>query len=195
MGNTSLLENILRYADCSLEKIMVDGRAYRTVHHEPTVIIGAAFGTTSCNERLAQSAKDAREYFGKTLPAILQKEIFDFYSLNFGADNTYFVGTDDNKGASLVKSEIDTRGVLQGAQAIMNHLELDSGKVLYVAHPAHMQRVMDVGKKLGLKGEPFVENRVRWSDAYDRQRWTTSSPKWALRELLARAHHKYKGYV
>ncbi len=192
----ALLENLLNYSHDSLVSFSVDGRPYKGVlERDRSAIVGASFGTTSCNERLARAAYDARCYFNPEMPAILQKEVFDNYVRMHGVYRTMSIGTDSNKDISSVVSEVDTREVLTVVREVLDANFLDPKKVVYVAHPAHMHRVIAVGKKLGLYGVPFFEGEVRWSDADDRQRWTISPARWALREIFARVHHKLKGYM
>ncbi len=191
-----LLENLLDYSHKSLVSFSIGDRPYKGVlEHGRSAIVGASFGTTSCNERLARTAYSARCYFNSELPAILQKEIFDNYVRMHGVYRTMSVGADNNKDISRVVSELDTRGVLTVARDVLDANFLDPKKVVYVAHPAHMHRVIAVGKKLGLYGVPFFEQEVQWSDPDDRQRWTISPARWALREVFARIHHNCKGYM
>ncbi len=191
-----LLENLLNYSHKSLVSFSIEGKPYRGVlEHGRSAIVGASFGTTSCNISLARTAYDARCYFNPEMPAVLQKEIFDNYVRMHGVYRTMSVGMDNNKNISSVVSEIDTRGVLTVVREVLDANFLDPKKVVYVAHPAHMQRVIDVGKKLGLYGVPFFEQEVQWSDPDDRQRWTISPARWALREVFARVQHKLKGYM
>jgi len=191
-----LWKNMLDYSHSSLAEIVVSDKKYRTVSAEkPSVIVGASFGTTSCNMRLAEAVYDARIYFNPELPAIVQKGIFDNYINMHGIHKTISVGTDTDRDISKVVSEVNTRGVLSLARDVIDANYLDRGKLLYVAHPAHMQRVIEVGKKLGLNGVPFLESDVQWSDRDDRERWTISPARWALREIFARVHHRIKGYT
>jgi len=191
-----LLENLLNYSHKSLVSFSIGDRPYKCVlERDRSGVVSASFGTTSCNERLARAAYDARCYFNPEMPAILQREIFDNYVRMHGVYRTMSVGTDNDKDISRVVSEIDTRGVLQITRDILDANFLDPKKVVYIAHPAHMHRVIDVGKKLGLYGVPFFEQEVEWSDADDRQRWTISPARWALREVFARIHHRIKGYT
>ena len=190
-----LLENLLGYSHKSLTDIAVADKKYRTIPAKPSVIVGAAFGTTSCNERLADAVYDARMHFDPELPAIIQREIFDKYVQRYGMHKTISVGTDNSTDISAVVSEIDTKGVLSIARDIIDANYLDRERLVYVAHPAQMHRVIAVGKKLGLNGVPFLEQEVYWSDSDDRQRWTISPVRWALREVFARVHHKLKGHL
>jgi hypothetical protein len=190
-----LLENILDYSDRSLTNINVEDREYRTVvegrHH---VIVGLAFGTTSCNERLAQTVHDARAFFGINLPAILQREIFESYVQKYGDKKTVSIGATNGNITSAI-SEIDTKGVLELAKENIDSRKLSTFGVIYVAHPAHVHRVIEVGNKLEIYGTPFIEKAVKWSDTNDKQRWTISPSRWAVREVLTRIHHKFKGYT
>ncbi len=191
-----LWKNMLDYSHGSLTEIVAADRKYRAIPAEKrSVIVGTAFGTTSCNERLADTVYGARMHFDPELPAILQKEIFDRYVQLYGVHKTISVGTDNNKDISTVVSEIDTKGVLSIARDIIDENYLDRERLVYVAHPAHMQRVIEVGKKVGLSGVPFLEQEVQWSNSDDRQRWTISATRWFFRELLARVHHKWNGYT
>jgi len=190
-----LLENILNYSDRSLSNIKVEDREYRTViEGGHPVIVGLAFGTTSYNGRLAQAVHDSRAFFGINLPAMLQKEIFESYVQKYGDKNTVSIGA-ANENISSVISEIDTKRVLELAKENIDSRKLSAFGVIYVAHPAHVHRVIEVGNKLGIYGTPFIEKEVKWSDADDKQRWTISPSRWAVREVLTRIHHKLKGYT
>ena len=71
---------------------------------------------------------------------------------------------------------------------------LDPKEAAFVAHPAHVYRVMAIANKLGIEGFPFISNDVWWPKN-DEQGCIRSSWKWAPREITARIQHTLKGWV
>jgi hypothetical protein len=189
-----MLENLCGYDDDSLETLAIRERKYRlNPHVQPSAIVAASFGTTSCNERLADAVNDARRLYNQDLFAVMQWEVFSAYLRKYSARDTKCVGGEQQGGA--VFSQLDTRGVLSLAKEDLSSCGIALDNLLYVAHPAHMHRVMAVGRKLGMNGTPFVEQDIYWSEPHDRQKWTRGPKRWAMREVLTRAHHKIKGYT
>jgi hypothetical protein len=189
-----MLENLLDYHDESLETLSIRERKYRLVPTaQPSAIVAASFGTTSCNERLADAVKDARRLYSKDAYAVLQWEIFSAYQQKYIVHDMAYVG--GPQAGSALFSELDTHGMLERAGLELSSRGIALDKLLYVAHPAHLHRVMAVGRKLGMNGTPFVEKEVHWSSPDDRQKWTRGPKRWAMREVLTRVHHKIKGYT
>lgn len=170
-----------------LDLVEINSRKYRTIKdYKPDIIIGLSFGTTSCNDRLAQAIKDAEDYFGFSC-IIAQSEIYQSYTENFNR-KPIKIGNNNNK-ESLWKSDLTTRDVLFKTKDLLNKYAPEYNNILYVAHPAHIYRVLHDGKKLDLEGKPFIENKIIWSDKEDIQKWSTSPKVWIPREILARTKY------
>ncbi len=181
-----LLRNLLDYHEPLDEIELRGGVTYRTrKDFFPSVFLALAFGTTSCNERLAVSLETAREYFG-FLPIIAQKEVADHYKNLFPNQNKLTSVGREVQQASALESEISTVEVLRLSRQEMQRQDLDPNSVLYFAHPAHTYRVLETGKTLGLDGQPFIQKEVLWSDRHDSQLWTIYPSLWTLREIIAR---------
>ncbi|MDP2628625.1 MAG: hypothetical protein Q8P15_01875 [Nanoarchaeota archaeon] len=180
--------NLTSYREKKLNVVDVNERTYFTdSSFNPNLIIGMAFGANydekSHNYKLAKAVIDSREYFGKEIPVLVQSEIGECL-MRSGEKNFYFVGENYAEGeSSLIKSKIDTEGIFKHCKKIIKSKGLGN-KILYVAHPAHMQRVLDTAKKQGLEGIPFVSEKVEWLD--DAQPWVTSPYLWVPREIVAR---------
>ncbi len=180
-----LLENLLNYNE-ELDEVLVNSTVYRTKwDYFPSCAIGFSFGTSSCNPRLATTMVDSQNYFGE-MKMMAQADIFQHYMNRFDDDITCLGKTTTQ--TSDFESQITTRDVLELAVKEMEKRDINKNNVLYVAHPAHVYRVMKMGEKLGLKGVPFIEKEVFWSIGPDEgQIWTTSPSKYIGRELAARA--------
>jgi hypothetical protein len=76
----------------------------------------------------------------------------------------------------------------------MEGASADSSEVVFVAHPAHVYRVQEIGKKVGLEGGVFIPEEVVWP-IDDLQEWVRNPESWGKRERLVRAHHWLKGWV
>ena len=176
----NILENLLGYNNSFLNGIDVGGIEYRTkFDFEPKVCLGLAFGTSGYNGRLAETIFDAEKYFGG-MKVIAQKEIYDL-SLS---KNIIPVGESPKGGVPTLKSDIGTREILELSLPYI--IDDEKSNILFVAHPAHIYRVMKMGEKLGLQGHPFIEKKVFWSDPDDKQIWTRSPVLYAPREIAVR---------
>ncbi|MBN1376812.1 hypothetical protein JW949_00580 [Candidatus Woesearchaeota archaeon] len=187
----NLLENLtekqIKNFEDKLDLVEINSRKYRTIKdYKPDIIIGLSFGTTSYNDRLAQAVKDAEDYFGFGC-IIAQSEIYQSYTENFNR-KPIKIGNNNSK-ESLWKSDLTTRDVLLKTKDLLNKYAPEYNNILYVAHPAHIYRVLHDGKKLDLEGKPFIEDEIIWSDKKDIQKWTTSQNRWPLREILARVKY------
>ena len=191
-----ILRNLRNY-EGPLTEVNVRGENYRTIpDFEPSVIFAQAFGADtgvfSYNQRLAIATRDAREFFEQDLTAIVQEEVGKCLK-RIREGNFYSIGESYKEGErAKLRSKIDTRGVLELCGEVAEKSGLDVNKVLYIAHPLHIYRVMEIGKKLGFDGEPFIEKEVHWNPE-DKQPWVRSVKLWIPREILTRIHHKIMG--
>ncbi|MBI2043063.1 hypothetical protein HYT25_01605 [Candidatus Pacearchaeota archaeon] len=184
-----------------LEYVEVNGRRYRTkTDANPSIILGQAFGANydknSYNQVLAESVIDARQFFGDELAVIVQSEIgkcLDEYG-EFSYHSIGEVYEDDEISKIGVFSKIDTQGVLKLSEEVLKKLGLEKEEIVYVAHPAHVYRVMKIGNKIGFNGFPFISKDVEWASG-EIQPWTRSKYFWIPREIATRIHHKIKGIM
>ncbi|MFH1506396.1 MAG: hypothetical protein ABIE94_05420 [archaeon] len=193
---SSIFSNLTDYHDPDLSQIVVDGTSYMTLaEYEPSVIVGLSFGADygegSVNASLAQSVLDAQEYFGQDLQAIVQSEIGTCMS-RLGEDDYVHVGENyaEGEGAAM-RSKESTGTILEYSREHMESLNLDTGSILYVAHPAHMQRVIALGRSLGLEGQPFLGD-IGWSED-DPQLWVRNGALWLPREVVVRTYDVITG--
>lgn len=182
------------YNSSTLEYITIHNKRYKTEPpvEIPDVIFALSFGLnhhqSSVNQRLAESIMDIRTYFDAKIPAIIQDRITPCLE-TLNASDYYSIGKD-----SSYDWRLDSRDILTQTKEKAEELGLTIDKVLYVAHPSHVQRVMDAGLKLGLSGSPFVLDDVQWSKN-DSEIWVSSSLWWIPREILARIIYKFKDYT
>jgi hypothetical protein len=188
-----LFKNLTNYNKKEISEISVNYHKYKTNKDiTPSVIIAQSFGASedkdSYNFTLAESIRDARKFFKKDLFAIVQKEIGK--NLEFIGETNYAVACKNIEEGNY----IDTREILKDSRKIIWDNGLNYKSVLYTCHPAHTHRVMEIGKRLGLAGEPFIKKEITWPEQ-DSQYWVRSKINWIPREFLARVHHKMKGIV
>jgi hypothetical protein len=84
---------------------------------------------------------------------------------------------------AVVISKRDTRGILSSSKEIVDNLGLPYNSALFVAHPCHIQRVLDNAGRLS--GEPFIRASVEWAGG-DVQPWVRSPFLWIPREIITR---------
>jgi len=196
----NLFKNLTNYNDSSLEIIGINGIHYKTrvdftISGKPSVMIGQAFGgdedKRSYNHNLALSVRDARDLFGKDIPAIVQEQI----ALNLkglGIENFYEIGINWRQKLKETGHCINTPDVFDEVDEIIEKNNYDRKKVLFLAHPAHTQRVLNIARKRGLEGYPFIREKVEWPK--DSFQCSVNGPRiWAVREICARIHHKMYG--
>lgn len=162
-------------------------------------IMGLAFGgrETYATKRLAINAQDA-QIFGEgfELPLIAQWAILvnmeRIKPTDFSIDS-------QTVGSAPREAQMTTRQAMEIARDyVVSEFGRDSLKsALYVAHPAHMERVIAIGKKLDFRGIPFVDKEVIWNTGQESlgAGATVSPQKWRRRELVTRAHHLLKGWT
>ncbi len=193
-----IFKNLSSYQNILLHEININNSIYVThKSFRPSIIFAFSFGAeydkNSINSELFQSVVAARKCFGKNLPAIVQSEIKSSGSLK----DCYEMGEnylDEEKSLFLPKNDLDTWKISQLFVKKSKEQNLDLSSVLYVAHPAHIQRVLMVGEKQMLKGCPFVKKQMPWS-VNDKQMWTKSCNLWIQREILTRIFYKLKGQI
>ncbi len=196
-----LLRNLLNYESKGLEDLYLNGVGYRTQHEaKPTCIIGLGFGESagegSVDRYLAYAVRDAREYYGKGLPALVQADIGKELK-SIGESNFYSIGPSydpDSKSSLIMPSKISSKKVIDDSITKAQEAGIDTSSVLYISHPAHMERVLAIGKKDGLYGSPFITAKVVWNKE-DNHKWTRSPSRWLIREILTRIHHMLFGYA
>ena len=184
-----IFTNLTCYVSPRLENLDIDGvrTNYQSVnsHHSPSFIVALPFGTTTCNKRLSDSVKFAVDYF-ELEKGLIAQEIYNFLPQDY---KTGFLTLGrKNRSSSLVFSEIDTIKYLDEVKCAMSHPDFVSEIPLYIAHPAHMQRVILTAEKLGIPGFPLVDSTIPWSDRSDHQWWTKNKFLWMLREIPARIY-------
>ncbi len=188
-----LLENLLDYKE-PLDLINITGREYRTKSdYHPNVIFTLAFGEnekSSYNENLALATINAKTYFDNPL-TIVQSNVFNFLQ-DYTSD--YISIGQNNLSTRLILSKISTSDCFNLLDNILDENNLNKDKILYIAHPAHIYRVMEIGKKRSFFGFPFIEKEVVWPKD-DEQLWIRKAYFWVPREFLCRIHHKVKGIL
>jgi hypothetical protein len=186
---------LISYNEPELIQVEVGGTRYLTASgFRPSVIVAQAFGKGNHNLGLARAVRNARTYFSEDILGIVQREIKDAGEAVGLRENLESVGTNIDLGKGVVRSEIDTRGVLELSRDILNERGIDKSKLLVVAHPAHIYRVLETVRGLDMDGKPFIEDEVSW-DKTDRQLWVRGSFLWVPREIAARVVYRKKGYV
>jgi len=194
-----ILGNLTDYVNSSLEVVEVEGRKYRTDPSlDPSAIITASFGETcgldSYNRITAQALIDARKVFGKerNLDAFVEGEIGQWLD-DFGEKDYTSVGyTEEESG--MVYSGASTDQITRKIYESYIKENYDAERVLSIAHPAHIFRVLEVGEVIGLGKNPFFPNEVTWL-SNDPQPWVRGPGYWRPREIATRIHHKIKGLI
>jgi uncharacterized SAM-binding protein YcdF (DUF218 family) len=71
--------------------------------------------------------------------------------------------------------------------------------MLYVAHPSHVFRVMEMAKRFKTLEDslsaPFIEGDIGAYDPDDCEWFARGRNKFAMREVLVRMHHKLCGRI
>lgn len=189
-----MFRNMLDYHNSTSQRLSIDGRDYKTerCQRAPDVILGLSFGINqhrgSINHGLALSVLDIRKHFQEEIPAIVQDRMGPCLE-ELAAEHCYRVGRDADYSRRL-----DSHDILQLSIERAQAERLSLKSVLYVAHPAHVQRVMECGARMGLVGPPFVAASVRWSER-DQEGWVRTAARWVTREVAARVVYKVKGYT
>ena len=189
-----LLKNMLGHNGENLEKIVINSGSYLTKSNKdffPAYMIGLSFGAdiseSSYNNRLAECVLNAEEYFKESIPKIIQYEVRRcLKNSNTNPQSIYTIGEGYNqKEKSLVLPKISTKDVLIESKRLIEKLNLPLDSALFIAHPCHMERVLYTAEKLGIYGEPFIREKVEWSEK-DPQLWVRSPFFFVPREIIAR---------
>lgn len=182
-----MLDNLTGYSKDGVGKVTIHDRDYLlTDDYYPLTAIVLAFGegtdNKSYNYRLAKSVLDAKEYFDD-LNIVAQAEVAEILD-DLGVECERIGSLSDS---SQLNSEYSSKEIIQRTKQY-------DGERVYIAHPAHIQRVKNIGENLGLSGDIFTPEKVEWPSK-DQQRWVRSPKKWVAREIWVRIHHKIKGWI
>ncbi|MFH1607537.1 MAG: hypothetical protein ABIA78_00185 [archaeon] len=192
-----ILKNLTDYVDKDLSVVNVKGKFYRTnPDFNPSVIVPQSFGLQfredSYNQVIAQAIKDSRDIFGEDIPAVVEKPFKECLE-RIGETCFYCFGESyEEYSGSILFSQKGSDWVYKEAEKRINELELNKQRIIYIGHPAHMQRLVSIAKKLGFNGVPFISNKVEWAKN-DSQLWVKSKYLWTPREIPTRVHHTIKG--
>lgn len=184
-----MFENLTGFSskDTGLEKVDINERTYiKTADLNPSVLVVLAFGSgtdsNSYNAVLADAAEDAKEHFDN-ISIIAQAEVADI--LEGRSVECEKVG--EKSSDSTIKPKYSTAEIIKKT----SECNLDR---IYLAHPAHIERVERIGYKQNLPGGLITLEEVKWPSE-DPQKWVRSPINWALREIFVRMHHKIKGWI
>jgi hypothetical protein len=179
-----LHKNLVNYKDERLVEVGVNGTTYRTKEDSsPMAFLGLCFGDgDEYNLRIAEAIQGAREHFGRR-PTYVDPVLGSVLSGQ---------GIDDYVTFSKPEGYLNTREAI--LKLGMRGLQDVVGPILYIVHPAHAQRALWIGAKLGYNGYPFLEKEVVWPG--NDPQWFVQGPwGWALREAGARFHHWKKKWI
>lgn len=193
------LETII-VRDPSSESETITYKTYGSLLRTAIAAVGFSFGTAGndANKRLADALHEVK----KIAPGIdlyAQQEVCHQYQKKTHKGSITQLGPDYDPKLSSWKSTLNSWEVLDiFKKKFTAKLEEDekyqSRNIVLVAHPAQIQRVLMMAKKIGFNGIPFVEDSVKWSKK-DLQLWTRSGYLWTLREVIGRIYCKAKGYI
>jgi len=194
-----LLRNLTNYRNEKLTEIEVNNEKYRTfMGYNPDFLIGFSFGANmnknSVNEQLSKAIISAQKYFGHS-PTFVQAEIgnmlkkqnqTEFYEL--GKEFIY-----KSKQKPNILSNINSEEIMNLAIKEKENLNIGN-KGLYIAHPAHIERILQIANKKGLESSIFIPVNSKWNNE-DIQKWTNSKYLWMPREIAVRLQHKLTGKI
>jgi hypothetical protein len=193
-------KNAIEYEDSSIRNFKVNGADYRVsdIFNDvaPSAFAAQAFGAgTEYNQIIAKSILDAKELFEKEIPIYVQTEIGDLLKYQGEKNYTSFGEVyEEGESASKMVSKVSTLDILKQVKEDMEKKEVDITNIAYFAHPGHIYRVMEIGRKIGLKGGVFIPKDVAWPEN-DAQPWVRNPKSWKKREFIARCHHWLLGWV
>lgn len=192
-----ILSNLEDYSSSNLIELKFKGIDYKISdcfeNQTPGALIVQAFGSEDqYNEILARDVLNLRECFRSEILAFVQTEVGNLLKsereiINFG--EIY-----KNGESSKVLSKVTSYELLKEIKNKIDEKNLDAKNVCYFAHPGHVYRVMEIGRKNNLEGGCFIPSKVVWPDK-DPQKWVRSSEAWKKRELMTRVHHWMLGHV
>jgi len=190
-------KNLLSYDSEKLEEVDIDGTEYLAdPDYRPEAVIGQAFGADmdegSYNQVLADTIEDAQSFYDEDLEVFVQKEVAECMQemMREGAIVAGETYADDE--TAMAVSKYSTKEMFELHHENVMREDLDPESVLYVAHPAHMERVKGIGDNIGFEGRPFISSEVEWPSD-DNQLWVKSPLLWGPRELAARSFRKLRG--
>ena len=207
-----LFSNLTKYKDKSLtraalgafnenrregESDIIRREYYTDPEFNPKFMLGLAFGNKYCKatQSLAITAQHARAFYNiPFLPLIAQYAILS--NIPLVLQNDWETDTRTN-GRIVDDVPMNSRQMLEVARGIIDEENLDPTKALYIAHPAHLERVVWLAENIGFRGKPFVEVNPVWNtgqEKYDAGA-TISQKEWKKKEKLVRLHHILKGWV
>lgn len=158
---------------------------------KPQAILGLSFGQGKnnspglTNEKLAEVVK--RLWLEYKLPLFLQWEIADCLLGILGESSDLVVREHRQKGEYL-----DTREVILQAWDFSQKKNIK--KVIVVAHPDHMPRVLLTAEKIGFEVVPADTKDVPY-DPESTQEWTTSREKFLEREERIMQYCEEKDWI
>jgi len=181
--------NLYDYRDENLKTVSINGTDYRIKpKFQPKIIVALSFGgdtnEDSYNHILAEDVKIAQNFYGD-IPVLGQTEVVKFME----TDSENYHRLVDQSEEAFLRPDFPTTHVLEDALKIIEEECYNKDSVLFIAHNAHMERVLYTGRKLGLDGEPLIRENIEWPDN-DRHHWVNGPDNWWLREILSRLHHR-----
>lgn len=184
--------DISDYKDTRLEELDIGDSSYKAVpEFEPETITLPAFGADtnidSYNQILAQTARDANDFYEEDMNVIAQAEVAEClehnnYDEQFENVHSLFEVSEQ----SNLQSDYSTANFAQEVNEIMLQEDYDTRKVLFTAHNAHMGKFLHAVEEVGLEGEPFMRKDLVWPEN-DSQKWVRNSENWKYREIVSRA--------
>ena len=179
--------------------VEIGGRKYRVspnlLDGSISAIVCQSFGagprnpeSSDYNEILAQTAKNARDYFKGEPKVLAQAEIARHLDGKGLEDYISFGETYEEGEAHGLKSKIDSSTLMGEMKEWMKKYRENNERVAIVAHPGHAYRVYEIGRKLGWRGGVVIPEEADWPKD-DIQPWVRSPLYWSFRERLVRAHH------
>lgn len=193
-----ILSNLEDYSSPNLIEFKFKGIDYKISNcfekKTPEALIVQAFGSENqYNEILARDVLNAKELFKSEIPTFVQTEVGNLLGKENGIVNVGETYGKEEK-VSKVFSKVKSYEIMREIKKEMNQKKFDTKNVCYLAHPGHIYRVMEIGRKNNLEGGCFIPSEVLWPDK-DPQKWVRSAEKWKFQEKLARYHHWMFGKV
>ena len=179
-----------------LSKLKINNKIYRTrKEFEPEAYFCFSFGVgEEYNNIIAKNLLDAIKHFGEK-PIFVQTEIGDELK-KAGFNKFYFFGNKYGDGeSSLLLPKVSTYDVFLEFNKQLNFLKINPRRVLYLVHQAHAKRVIEIGKKLKIFGQPFLEDKISLWPRNDPQYFVRGKYVYMIREFLTRIHHTIKGWA
>jgi hypothetical protein len=189
-------KNLTNYSNPLPSTEFVKDRTYHTdIDFRGAYMLGLAFGgrDAPATKRLAINAEDCREIFEQqSLPLISQWAIL----VNMPEIKTQDYSIDSRSLGSVgTEAALNTREAMEIARerVISGYGRNSLKEAIYIAHPAHMQRVIWIGEKLDFKGIPFLDTEQIWnSNVVD---GTSSPSRWRRQEFAKRLHHLWNRWI